>query len=99
VRPSTLAQAIDALAAVLALLVDWDAHNTSPERHEWILRGQEAVMSREPTAVRSCLANCCVMLDDLADAKTDQRTFDVVLAAHDALLAVQRDTQIPRMVS
>ena len=86
-----LVQAVDALAAVLALLTEWGAHEGEGYKVERMREGRDAVVSRDENAVRVSLAELACVLDELADSKDDERTFFTIAACHSAIVAIQRD--------
>ena len=81
---------IDALAVVVARLDNWGASMMSAHNREWMRRGQAAVLSRDETEVRRCLAECALVLDELADAKDDRGNLRPLELAHEALTLVHR---------
>jgi hypothetical protein len=83
-------QVVDALAAVLALLTDWGAYDSSPHRRAWMDAGRAAVMTRDEYAVREALAENIMSLDNLADSRDDERTMAVLEMAQNAMDAMRK---------
>ena len=92
IAPETLNRAVDALAAVCALLTKWEVPTLSEFKQGVLARGQAAVTSRVENEVRFALAECAVLFDEMADSRDDPDTLGVLNACSDALAAIQRET-------